>query len=289
MGLLAFSGTLFFFGSGVYLAAVPSLLATSDNAEHVGEAASEAVEQVQRGVADALRSETPEAPATSAESGAPQEGVLTFDGEHLGESTLTDDPSLPSSDDAPAPDAGTQAPASTDAATTDPSTQNPGGNGSITPPATSPSTPEEPDGEAEQAHHAFLVGKAQKLDGYVSEINARIQAFDAVCLSTDLAARQAELAQCENLFAELQREWASLNTYSPPTVKWSAAHGKLVGMYRCLANYIGTYGNAWMSNVTFGNPAEHVDEFMGPIRSSQVNGRNTYLVQYEAYRSELVL
>lgn len=152
--------------------------------------------------------------------------------------------------------------------------------------------PEEPrpTPEEEQAAYEFLLGKAQTIDGYVAEVNACVASFNQDSLASS-STRKSHKATCDALSARLFNDFATtLNTtLVKPGSAYSSAKGSLIGMFRCLLEYLGTIQEAWDINVGFDDPAAHVDEFMFPINRDTVNGQNVHLTEFYTYYNGFVL
>lgn len=150
-----------------------------------------------------------------------------------------------------------------------------------------------PDPEQERRAHQYLVDKAAGLSGWLSQVDARVADFNNDQLAT-FATRQQHLAEATVLRDELYGE--ALAIYNSPLITNESAYrkpqGSLIGMHRCLSNYMDVLCAAWTVNLQYDDAAvgQHVDEYMDPIRSTQdASGRNTYLVEYDRWAKELQL
>lgn len=146
-----------------------------------------------------------------------------------------------------------------------------------------------PSPEEEQKTYEFLLGKAQAVDGYVAEVNACVTSFNQDCLAA-ISVRRDHKAACDALSARLFNEFATvLNTPVANESAYKKAQGDLIGMFRCLLEYLGTIQEAWELNVGFEDPAAHVDEFMFPVNRDTVNGQNVHLTEFYTYYNGFVL
>lgn len=146
--------------------------------------------------------------------------------------------------------------------------------------------PEEsrPSPEEEQAAYDFLLGKAQTIDGYVAEVNERVSEFNQDSLASS-SARKSHKATCDALSSRLFNDFETTvnTTLVKPGSAYSSARDSLIGMFRCLLQYLGTIQQAWDINVGFDDPTAHVDEFMFPINRDTVNGQNVHLTEFYTY------
>ena len=148
------------------------------------------------------------------------------------------------------------------------------------------------DPEVERQIYEYLLVRAQSIEGYVGEVNACVTSFNQNCMAP-LDTRLACLRECEWLYQRLYGEFADMlnNQLKIPASKsrYKDAYVDLIAMYRCLFSYLSTIGSAWTANVAFENPAEHVDEFMAPLRADMVNGENKYYTEFKSYAEGFVL
>lgn len=160
-----------------------------------------------------------------------------------------------------------------------------GGDGDSQQPEEPRPTPEE-----EQAAYEFLLGKAQTIDGYAAEINACVASFNQDSLASS-STRRSHKATCDALSARLFNDFATTvnTTLVKPGSAYASAQSSLIGMFRCLVEYLGTIREAWDINVGFDDPAAHVDEFMFPINRDTVNGQNVHLAEFYTYYNGFVL
>lgn len=183
-----------------------------------------------------------------------------------------------------------------DSGTNDSPNQPSGDPGETDPVDPAPDPEPEPapgiDPEVEQQIYEYLLARAQSIEGYVGEVNACVTSFNQNCMAP-LDTRLACLRECEWLYQRLYGEFADMlnNQLTIPASKsrYKDAYVDLIAMYRCLFSYLSTIGSAWTANVAFENPAEHVDEFMAPIRADMVNGENKYYTEFKSYAEGFVL
>lgn len=174
----------------------------------------------------------------------------------------------------------------------DPGETDPGDPAPDPEPEPDPDPAPDIDPEVEQQIYEYLLARAQSIEGYVGEVNACVTSFNQNCMAP-LDTRLACLRECEWLYQRLYGEFADMlnNQLTIPASKsrYKDAYVDLIAMYRCLFSYLSTIGSAWTANVAFENPAEHVDEFMAPIRADMVNGENKYYTEFKSYAEGFVL
>ena len=99
--------------------------------------------------------------------------------------------------------------------------------------------------------------------------------------------RAASIPTAPNLlYSQLYSDWGDLATHPVPDgSQYEPQRGELIGMYRCLASYMGCLGSAWQVNISIGDDAieSSVDEFMEPLRAEEVNGENRYITEFRSY------
>lgn len=140
----------------------------------------------------------------------------------------------------------------------------------------------EPTEEQESRLYDHLVKYANRLPGYVSEVNACVTTFEQTCLSTDYNARVQGRSSCMSLFNTLLSEFVAVRDYPRSNYsRYAKAHDDLINMYRCLFSYVDNYVDAWDANLAYEDPSGHVDDFMAPLYANMVNGKNQYLAEFE--------
>ena len=181
-----------------------------------------------------------------------------------------------------------------DSGTNDSPNQPSGDPGETDPvdPAPDPEPEPDIDPEVDRQIYESLLARAQSIEGYVGEVNACVTSFNQNCMAP-LDTRLACLRECEWLYQRLYGEFADMlnNQLKIPasTSRYKEAYSDLIAMFRCLFSYVSTIGSAWTANVVFENPADHVDEFMAPIRADMVNGENKYYTEFKSYAEGFVL
>lgn len=306
--LVALSLGLLVAGVGAYGASLPLLLSQLPEGaapeEGVAGAAEVAPEQAPDGEKDA--------DAAGATAQAPDGGTQT-------DAAGSADPVDPSADAAAPGDnaAGEDAPDDGDASdapgagagTGDaPAPSDPDGRGPSSP--EKPSDPEKPSQPAEpsrpstsddplngypteaeeQATHARFSAKANAASGFVTKANAVASAFASDASSASLDARLSRQRTCTALSSQLWSEYYSVrDTPLTNRSRYKKAQENLIGMYRCLAQYVDTYGSAWELNVAFEDPAGHEADYMGPINSNGAGSQNRYLKEYYTWQGGLSL
>lgn len=301
VGLVAFSFTLLFFGSAVYTAALPSMVAIArQDAELTPEQVQAAVTAAQTSLGESPR-DAPEmsdsrGAASTASGGAAKAGL----GGLSGLSGLSGVLLSPSTDPRTAQLTPTVQ-ATTAATTTGATNPRPTSPGMPSHPETSgpvspetsepdnpqPSEPDDPNAEAEQAAHDTLVSYANKLQGYTGEVQACVASFEADALTQGVERRAANQRVVESLGTRIFKDFEGLvnRTSLPEGSKWTDARDNLIGAYRTLMEYLDCYDTAWTLNLAFDNPADHVDEFMEPINADAPG----CLAEFNGYCSKVVL
>ena len=294
MGLVVFSFTLLVFSTVAYTSSLPGLVMARARAGEDG--LFPAIAQAlfgegggletggQKDEADGTADEGPTPKSSSSKLGAVNRPGFTLGGAVLqGVGKPAGDPpqdSKPGDLDRPGEDDGSGKP--------DDGDQNVPGDGG----GDDGQQPEEPrpTPEEEQAAYDFLLGKAQTIDSYVAEVNTCAASFNQDGLANS-SIRRSHKAACDALSARLFNDFATtLNTtLVKPGSAYASAHGSLIGMFRCLLEYLGTIQEAWDINVGFDDPAAHVDEFMFPIDRDTANGQNVHLTEFYTYYNGFVL
>lgn len=312
--LVALSLGLLVVGVATYGASLPSLLA------ELPEGA--AVHAVVAGAAEVSSADgSPDgekdagAASDSASEGAPDSGA------DAGPAAATDpdatDPSAdgPGSedsseaDDATSEDTNPEGKDDADASGDDTSSEDAPSNPGATTPS-EPSTPTEPSKPAEpsrpstsddplngyptdaeeQATHAWLKGKADAAPGFLSKANAVASAFASDASSASLDTRLSRQRTCNALSSQLWAEYYDVrDTAVTNRSRYKKAQENLIGMYRCLAQYVDTYGSAWELNVALEDPAGREADYMGPINSNGAGSQNRYLQEYYTWQGGLSL
>lgn len=124
----------------------------------------------------------------------------------------------------------------------------------------------------------------------MAEVNARVASFNQDSLASS-SIRKSHKATCDALSARLFNDFETTinTTLVKPGSAYASAQSSLIGMFRCLVEYLGTIQEAWGINVGFDDPAAHVDEFMFPINRDTVNGQNVHLAEFYTYYNGFVL
>ncbi len=291
MGLVVFSFTLLFFGTAVYTATLPSLVqdAVDGDGAYAQIASGSLLEAL---VGSGGNQDASNAAVDGSTSGA---GRVTSSGRVLGGvNGITGGASSSeiAGEDAQS-DPSTDSDASNDESTTpgDDADERPGDDDS------SGNTPggdeEEPsDPVQEQADYEYLLAEFQAIDGqggYIDQINDCTAAVEQDALaSTEIRSRHRYRTLA--LEAELTNRYtANMNYLAKVSKRYKDALVNLVAMYRCLAMYVSTLNEVWMSNLSFEDPSQHVDEFMKPLEDAKINGENAALAEFQSYYDRFVL
>lgn len=261
LGLAAFSLVGLCFGSAVYLAAMPGLIAqspavsvaseagekASDEANAAFEAAKETVKKSLSGVsipvanakeADSPAVEQPQQPEQKREDRKPAvDSAVAVD-----DSPVKDDddvvPDEPSNSDL-------------DAAT-----------------------------EAKWCN--YYTSSYNKLSTMVESYNACVADFNALKYAPQRQ-RQAAASRCKALASELLEGYLHVRDSGiPDASKYHSVKDSQTSCYRCLTGALGSIIDAWDINLSFTDPTDHESEFMAPIIKDQVNGENKYITEFNA-------
>ena len=146
--------------------------------------------------------------------------------------------------------------------------------------------------EADKEFRQWMLGRLTRLDELAAEVNSLTEEFNRCALSTDLATRQAAAARVEKANETIWTEFSkTLNGHSIPAgSQLMDQRSRLVGLYRCLRDYLGCLDAAWSSNLDFADPSQHVNEFMQPLTETMNDsGQNKYLAEYSGKRAGIVL
>ena len=146
--------------------------------------------------------------------------------------------------------------------------------------------------EADKEFRQWMLGRLTRLDELAAEVNSLTEEFNRCALSTDLATRQAAAARVEKANETIWTEFSkTLNGHSIPAgSQLMDQRSRLVGLYRCLRDYLGCLDAAWSSNLDFADPSQHVNEFMQPLTETMnESGQNKYLAEYSGKRAGIVL
>lgn len=291
MGLVVFSFTLLGFGAVVYTTALPSLVAVAEQDDGAYSQLTHSIENAVNGGL-ATGETTANGESASGSNASALRPSVTSSGLTLG--NLADVSGI-TQPEASAQDQGEDQDAQDDAAE-DNDEEIEGGDQDAANPAppaedepTQPDTPTGPDPEAEQAAYNHLLSEFQAIEGYIGQVNACVQAFNndnQANLDTRLAHQRENAA----LYTMLHSHYAGLLGYAlPEGSQYGSARGSLIAMYRCLSSYVGVIDSAWTLNVQFEDPENHVDEYMVPIRGSEVDGVNKYLAEFYSRYEGFVL
>lgn len=290
MGLVVFSFTLLFFGTAVYTATLPSLVqdAVDGDGAYAQIASGSLLEAL---VGSGGNQDASGATGDGSTSGA---GRVTSSGRVLsGVSGITggassseiagEDAQNDSSTDSGASEGENTAPG-------DDAGERPDGGSSGNTPGGDEEEPSDP--VQEQADYEYLLAEFQAIDGqggYIDQINDCTAAVEQDALaSTEIRSRHRYRTLA--LEAELTNRYtANMNYLAKVSKRYKDALVNLVAMYRCLAMYVSTLNEVWMSNLSFEDPSQHVDEFMKPLEDAKINGENAALAEFQSYYDRFVL
>ena len=281
IGLVVFSFTLLGFGSIVYTAALPSLVAA---AEQTSEGAysrivsGDMLGDLSLGASGGASDGSGSGVLPNVTLGNPNSGTAGLGNVDISSDVTADDgagsdqdPSTPENPGQPGENPG-------------------GGSGGSEGGGGSGGSQNPPDPEREEQTYRLLQEKADALSGYMAQVNACVEDFNEDNLAS-MEVRLAHQRSCDALISRLFGEFTSLLN-SPPVngSRYGQAYGSLVGMYRCLTSYVSTISSAWTLNVAFDDPASHQDEFMKPIRDdTNSDGVNKHLAEFLKYYEDFEL
>ena len=301
VGLTAFSITLLLIGSVVYVSALPSMVVTGRrDSQLTPEEFDAALTSAQEELADDEAWPTTDveevaSPDASASSGAADGG----DTPALGGAGLVGPGDLAGDGSGEGQGQASGGGAQGNGAADQPATESGSGQVPTTAmPAPSPAEPDDPgagdnpdpgeayDAAKDERFHSMLVQKANALQGYVSETNGCVSAFQNDALSGSMATRQADLRAVESLESRVFNEYAALvnSTDHQNSTKWQSSYEALIRCYRLLYEYLSCYDDAWTINLGYDDPSAHVDEFMAPTK-----GAASKLESFESDRAQVIL
>ena len=147
-----------------------------------------------------------------------------------------------------------------------------------------------PTAEDEERVRALLQPLASAAPGYKSQVDACVASFEAD-QHADLSVRLSHQRTCESLRKKL---WANYIAARDSMIvssqsRYKRDQGKLIAMYRCLTEYLGTYENAWARNVAYADPAGHEADYMAPVNADGAGERNSHLQEYYGWKAGLTL
>ena len=291
MGLVVFSFTLLGFGTVVYTTALPSLVAVAEHDDGAYSQLTHGIESAMQGDPAAGEANANEEPASGSNASASRPTV-TSSGLTLGNladvSGITQSETTTQNQDEEQDTQGDSAEGSDEELDS-----NDQGAADPAPPVedepAQPDTPTGPDPEAEQAAYDHLLSEFQAIEGYMGQVNSCVQNFNNDNQAV-LDTRLAHQRECAALYTMLHSHYAGLMGYAlPEGSQYGSARGSLIAMYRCLSSYVGVIESAWTLNVQFEDPENHVDEYMAPIRGSEVDGVNKHLAEFYSRYEGFVL
>lgn len=290
MGLVVFSFTLLFFGTAVYTATLPSLVqdAVDGDGAYAQIASGSLLEAL---VGSGGNQDASGATGDGSTSGAGRVtsscrvlgGVSGITGGASSSEIAGEDAQNDSSTDSGASEGENTAPG-------DDAGERPDGGSSGNTPGGDEEEPSDP--VQEQADYEYLLAEFQAIDGqggYIDQINDCTAAVEQDALaSTEIRSRHRYRTLA--LEAELTNRYtANMNYLAKVSKRYKDALVNLVAMYRCLAMYVSTLNEVWMSNLSFEDPSQHVDEFMKPLEDAKINGENAALAEFQSYYDRFVL
>lgn len=145
--------------------------------------------------------------------------------------------------------------------------------------------------EAEESRtRAALAPLASAAPGYKSQVDACAASFSAD-QHADLSVRLSHQRVCASLSSQL---WDNYYTVRDSIIvsnnsRYKSDQEKLIAMYRCLAEYLGTYESAWARNVAYDDPAGHEADYLAPVNSDGAGEQNVHLQEYYRWKTGLSL
>ncbi|WP_302717667.1 hypothetical protein [uncultured Senegalimassilia sp.] len=136
--------------------------------------------------------------------------------------------------------------------------------------------------EAEEAQvHALLVDHLNRVNTYVSRLNAAIGSFGSDALHGSLDVRQADYDECSAIDSQTLTDFLMLRNYDcPEGSRWTDQKGNLQRAYIALDQALTPYYDAWNLNLAYANPADGYNRWMEPIWNDQdANGNSLTAAQ----------
>ena len=136
--------------------------------------------------------------------------------------------------------------------------------------------------EAEEARvHALLVDHLNRVNTYVSRLNAAIGSFGSDALHGSLDVRQADYDECSAIDSQTLTDFLMLRNYDcPEGSRWTDQKGNLQRAYIALDQALTPYYDAWNLNLAYANPADGYNRWMEPIWNDQdANGNSVTAAQ----------
>lgn len=260
LGLATFSLVGLCFGSAVYLAAMPGLIAqspavsvASEAGKEVADEASAAFEGAKDTVQKSLSSAfLPAANAKEADSPAveqPQQSEQKNEVLKPAADSASTDSNTPAKDD-----------------TSDVVPDKPSDSGL--------------DAATEAKWYSYYASSYNNLSAMLESYNGCVADFDNLKYASQQE-RQVAASRCEALSSELLAGYLHVRDSGiPDASKYRSVKDAQTSCYRCLAGALGSIIDAWKVNLSFTDPSGHEVEFMKPIMKDQVNGENKYLAEF---------
>lgn len=149
-----------------------------------------------------------------------------------------------------------------------------------------PEVPTEPPVTEEQEQHFYteLLGRANRINGYVEEINGVTSAFNNDCMA-DRSTREAHFATSKGLMYRLLDEYLYVRDGILVTndSRYKPAQEDLIRMYRLLTEYVAVVANAWELNA--GDAPGDINALLTDIREAQ----DSQLVEFQQVYNGFVL
>lgn len=136
--------------------------------------------------------------------------------------------------------------------------------------------------EAEEAQvHALLVDHLNRVNTYVSRLNAAIGSFGSDALHGSLDVRQADYDECSAIDSQTLTDFLMLRNYDcPEGSRWADQKGNLQRAYIALDQALTPYYDARNLNLAYANPADGYNRWMEPIWNDQdANGNSVTAAQ----------
>lgn len=276
MGLVCFSFVSVAFGSAVYLAAVPSLVAQSPSVQAAGQALEES------GVVEAFQDAAAQSAQAAAQAFSPASVAATLTGIDAAIASPEAETATPEGDSSADGDA-----PSTDAPSTDGgSTDVPGGSGDGDNPGGGDDAGDSGiSDEQEAVYHASLVSSYNALSSYAERVNGMIATFNSTAVNGTPDERQLAFQECAQLFNDLSIAQGDASRLDVPAAsRWYSAKEQVEALYTDLFNTVARFRRAWLNNVFVEDRetlVQHYNDWASPvIEVTDANGQITYLVDY---------
>ena len=126
-----------------------------------------------------------------------------------------------------------------------------------------------------------MVDHLNRVNTYVSRLNAAIGSFGSDALHGSLDVRQADYDECSAIDSQTLTDFLMLRNYDcPEGSRWADQKGNLQRAYIALDQALTPYYDAWNLNLAYANPADGYNRWMEPIWNDRdANGNSVTAAQ----------